>query len=101
NNPLGLLINKGVTLQGVDQTGLAIVDAAAITDPADVVTIVSAGESGWGTHFFVTADNVTITGLSLVAQALNRNGQPITVVNKVVEIVADNFTLNGSMVGAD
>lgn len=44
----------------------------------------------------VTADDVTIRGLSLLGN--NSTGQ--TYVNKVVEVVANNFTLDASIVGA-
>ncbi len=95
NNPLGLLINKSVTLQGVDSAG-NLVNAAS----EDAPVIQSERQSGWGTHFFVTADDVTINGLTLEATPTAWNGSPLSVINKVVEVVGDNFVLTGSTVGA-
>jgi Ca2+-binding RTX toxin-like protein len=95
NNPLGLLINKSVTLQGVDSAG-NLVNAAS----EDAPVIQSERQSGWGTHFFVTADDVSINGLTLEATPTAWNGSPLSVINKVVEVVGDNFVLTGSTVGA-
>lgn len=87
SNPVGLLINKSVTLQGVNADG-------AITDADDVVaTILPAVQSNWGTQIFVTAPNVSIIGLGIEALST-------VAINKIVEVVADNFTLSGSKVGA-
>ena len=95
NNPLGLLINKSVTLQGVDGAG-NLVDTAS----EDAPVIQSERQSGWGTHFFVTADDVSINGLTLEATPTAWNGSTLSVINKVVEVVGDNFILTGSTVGA-
>ena len=50
--------------------------------------------SNWGTSFFVTASDVTITGLDFVAAA------PGGTSNKAIEVVEDNFTLAYSVVGS-
>jgi Ca2+-binding RTX toxin-like protein len=94
SNPLGLLVNKGVTIQGVDASGHAITDAGATE-----ATINSSVESGWGTNFFITAPDVTISGLNFEAtdfQAGSHQGY----VNKAFEDIADNFTLQHSVVTA-
>ncbi len=88
-NALGLLVNKSVTIAGIDATG------AMITDADDVAaTVTAAVESNWGTSFFVTAPDVTITGLTFIGAA------PGDEANKVFEIVEDNFTLTHSVVGS-
>ncbi|RYG12725.1 MAG: hypothetical protein EON92_07520, partial [Burkholderiales bacterium] len=89
SNPVGLLINKSVTIQGVDANGAPITATAGI-----VAKIYSDVQSNWGTNFFVTAENVTITGLAFVAKDVGGE------VNKAFEIVANNFTLANSSVGA-
>lgn len=89
SNPVGLLVNKSVTITGVDAAGTAITDAGNV-----VGFVTSLVQSGWGTNFFVTAPDVTITGLSFIATS------PGGEVNKAFEIVADNFTLAHSVVGS-
>ncbi len=89
SNPVGLLVNKSIAIQGVTANG------AAVTDTADVVgTIRSTVQSNWGTNFYVTAANVTITGLAFEATASG------SVVNKAIEAVADGFSITNSIVGA-
>ena len=88
-NPLGLLINKSVTIQGVDANGVPITDAEDVA-----ATITASVQSNWGTSFFVTASDVTITGLNFVAAA--SGGE----VNKAIEVIEDNFTLAYSVVGS-
>jgi hypothetical protein len=91
NNPLGMLINKSVSIIGVDAAGVPITDAADVA-----ATVISSIQSNWGTNFFVTAPDVTISGLELLG--VGSSHQPL--VNKAIEIVADNFTLEHSVVGA-
>jgi Ca2+-binding RTX toxin-like protein len=88
-NPVGLLINKSVTIIGLEADGTT---ADSLTDIG--VTIRSGVQSNWGTNFFVTAANVTIRGINFEATASG------SVVNKAIEVVADNFTLEMSKVGA-
>ncbi len=64
-NPVGLLVDKSVTIEGVDASGTVITDAANTA-----ATIVSSVESNFGTNFYVTAGNVTITGLNFQASDL-------------------------------
>ncbi|MBK8986883.1 MAG: hypothetical protein IPM39_12545 [Chloroflexi bacterium] len=91
NNPLGMLINKSVSIIGVDADGVPI------TNVEDVAaTVTSSIQSNWGTNFHVTAPNVTIRGLKLLG--VGSTHQPL--VNKAIEIVEDNFTLEHSVVGA-
>ncbi len=90
DNPLGLLINKSITIQGVDA------DGNVITDTADISAIINSGtQSGWGTNFFVTAEDVSIQGLQLVATSSS------STVNKAIEVIQDNFTLQNSIVTAE
>jgi Ca2+-binding RTX toxin-like protein len=90
--PVGMLIDKdNITIQGVDYCGCPIVDAADV-----VATITSAVQSNWGTNFFVTGSGVTIRGVSLEGTA---NGG--TEINKVVEVVGDDFTLQYSVIGGE
>ncbi len=94
SNPLGLLVNKSVTIQGVDATGAAITDASVVQ-----AHVISSVESNWGTNFFVTAPDVTISGLDFEATDL-QNGSHQGFVNKAFEVIANNFTLEHSFVGA-
>jgi hypothetical protein len=89
SNPLGLLVNKSVTIQGVDADGVAITDASATE-----ATITASVQSNWGTSFFVTAPDVTIIGLEFDA-AISGG-----IVNKAIEVVENNFTLAHSVVGS-
>lgn len=90
DNPLGLLINKSVAIQGVDS------DGTVITDTADILAIINSGtQSGWGTNFFVTADDVSIQGLQLVATSSS------STVSRAIEVIQDNFTLQNSIVIAE
>src|SRR5690606_30270208 len=77
--------------QGVDANGVAITEASQVQ-----ASISSQIQSTWGTNFLVTADNVTIRGLEL----LGNTGAGQDYVNKVVEVVADGFLLEASVVGA-
>jgi hypothetical protein len=86
---IGLVIDKSVKLQGITAGGALINDASQVA-----AHIVSGAQSNWGTNFFVTAPNVTINGLDFVAAG--QGGE----VNKAFEVVADNFTLSHSRVGA-
>ncbi|MEF8761583.1 MAG: cadherin domain-containing protein [Candidatus Accumulibacter sp. UW25] len=89
SNPLGLLINKSVTIQGVAADGALITDASATA-----ATVTASVQSNWGTSFFVTAPDVTITGLNLVAATSGG------IANKAIEVIEDNFTLAYSVVGS-
>jgi Ca2+-binding RTX toxin-like protein len=88
-NPVGLLINKSVTIQGLAADGTV---PDALGDVA--VTITSTAQSGWGTNFHVTAANVTIRGIEFLATASG------SIVNKAFEVVRDGFVLEMSTVGA-
>jgi Ca2+-binding RTX toxin-like protein len=88
-NPLGLLINKSVTIQGVSASGALIANSG---DTA--ATVLSTVQSNWGTNFYVTAANVTITGLRFEGTASG------SVVNKAIEVIADNFSISDSVVTA-
>ena len=94
-NPLGLLVDKSVTIEGVDGHGNVITSAANTQ-----ATIVASIESDWGTNFYITAPNVTITGLDFegtdVAYGQGNQGT----VNKVIEIVANNVTLANDDIAA-
>ncbi|SME92814.1 Hemolysin-type calcium-binding repeat-containing protein, partial [Tistlia consotensis USBA 355] len=91
NNPLGLVIGKSVTIQGVDSAGHAITDHGGVE-----ATISATRQSNFGTSFLVTADHVAIHGLELLGNS--SPNQPY--VNKVIEVIADGFTLDASVVGA-
>lgn len=88
-NPVGMLVNKdNITLQGVDANGDPIIDAGS-TDAA----VNSGVQSNWGTNFFITGNGVSILGLTLNGTA------PGSTINKVIEVVGDDFTLQNSYVG--
>jgi hypothetical protein len=94
-DPIGLLINKSVTIEGVDSHG------APITSADDTqATIVSSIESDFGTNFIVTAPDVTVTGLDLQATDNAYGSGNQGVVNKAVEVTANGFTLENSQVTA-
>ncbi|MBL4919354.1 NosD domain-containing protein [Szabonella alba] len=94
SNPVGLLINKSVTIQGVDATGTPITDAADIA-----ATFTSGVQSNWGTNIHVTAADVTIRGLELLG--VDSLGRPVNQsVNKVIEVLKGGFVLEASIVGA-
>ena len=100
SNPVGLLINKsGLTIEGVDANG-NLITSASESEP----TIVSSIQSDWGTNFYVTASNITISGLTLQATDITYNGPnpPVDegIVNKGIEDVANNFALENSVVDA-
>ncbi|MDY6983064.1 MAG: hypothetical protein SV422_08250, partial [Pseudomonadota bacterium] len=94
---LGLKLDQPVTLQGVTSGGEAITDADDVE-----ATIVSGGESNWGTNFHVTAANVTIRGLRFEAKkSQNSDSQCVMAnVNKAFEITANNFVIEHSVVAA-
>ena len=98
-NPVGLLVDKSVTIEGVDASGNVITSAANTK-----ATIVSSVESDWGTNFYITAAGVTISGLTLQATDNTYVGpgplQNQGIVNKAVEDVANDFTLENSVVDA-
>ena len=93
-NPVGLLVDKSVTIEGVDSNGKPITSASGTQ-----ATIISSIELDWGTNFYVTAPNVTITGLTFQASDLE-DGVHQGYVNKAFEVVANNFTLENSLVDA-
>lgn len=86
-NPVGLLINKSVTIQGMGADGQPVTDADDVA-----VTIQPTVQSNWGTQVFVTASGVSLVGIAI--QALGGG------INKIVEVVADDFSLVHSIVGA-
>mgnify|MGYP006279419505 CR=1 FL=1 len=92
NNPLGLLINKEITLQGVDASGNSINDVNNV-----VAKIISGYQSNWGTNFYVSAPNVSAIGLEFIGSDGSQSGY----VNKAIEVVSDNFTLKHCKVGAN
>ncbi len=97
-NPVGLLVNKsGLTIEGVDANGNPITSASDTQ-----ATIVSSIESDWGTNFYITAPNVTMSGLAFQATDLEygQNPENTGIVNKAIEDIANNFTLEDSLVGA-
>ena len=94
-NPLSLLINKSVTIQGVDAAGNAITDSDDI-----VATVTGQTQSNWGTHFFVTAPDVSIQGLGFVAEGQDYGGVYGMGVNKAFEIIETGFALEDSTVSA-
>jgi Ca2+-binding RTX toxin-like protein len=92
----GLIIDKSVTIIGVDAQGVPIDSAQNAA-----ATIVSGEESSFGTNFLVTAANVTIQGLRFEAIGRgNDSSLPAGAVNKAFEVYADNFTLTHSVVAA-
>ena len=92
DNPLGLLINKEITLQGVDASGNSINDVNSL-----VAKIISGYQSNWGTNFLVSAPNVSAIGLEFIGSDGSQSGY----VNKAIEVVSDNFTLKHCKVGAN
>ena len=90
----GLVVDKAVTLQGVDASGAAIISASAVA-----ATIVAGAESNFGTNFYVTASNVTISGLGFDATN-NPGADGSSQLNKAIEVVGDHFTLTHSTVGS-
>ena len=97
SNPVGLLVDKSVTIEGVDGSGNVITSASSTQ-----ATIVSSIESDWGTNFYITAPNVTITGLNFQGTDLEYGQTPENqgAINKDIEIVANNVTLADDYVGA-
>ena len=94
SNPVGLLINKSVTIQGVGADGTPITDVSGI-----LATFTSGVQSNWGTNIHVTAPDVTIRGLELLG--VDSIGGPANqVVNKVIEVLQGGFVLDASIVGA-
>src|SRR5690606_4441809 len=92
----GLIIDKSVTIIGVDAQGVPIDSAQNAA-----ATIVSGEESSFGTNFLVTAANVTIQGLRFEAIARGNDASlPAGAVNKAFEVYADDFTLTYSVVAA-
>ncbi len=97
-NPVGLLVDKSVVIEGVDSTGSLIT-----SDSNTQATIVSSVQSDWGTNFYVTASGVTITGVALQATGDQYTGGPTLVnegINKAVEVTGNDFTLTNSVVTA-
>ncbi|MDF2366236.1 MAG: filamentous hemagglutinin N-terminal domain-containing protein, partial [Sneathiella sp.] len=93
---LGLVINKSVTLQGISSTGDVIADREDVE-----ATVISGGESNWGTNFYVTGSDVTITGLEFQAVSANTDVESSDVtINKAFEVTADNFVMEHSIVAA-
>ncbi|BBK43601.1 hypothetical protein STVA_36210 [Allostella vacuolata] len=92
NNPLGLLINKSVSIVGIGTDGTVVDDRADIA-----ATIVSSRQSNWSTNFHVTAENVHISGLEF--QGTVTPATPAAGVDKVIEVIRDGFELTHSIVG--
>jgi len=90
----GLYINKpNLSLLGVDENGALITTAAAAQ--ASGATIVSAHQSDFGSNHFVGVNgtNTVISGLHLQAGAATNN--------KLLEIWADNVTVENSFIDVD
>jgi parallel beta-helix repeat protein len=82
SNDFNIFVNKGITIQGVTEGGVAITDYHSVA--AFVIAkraLPTFGESG----IFVQADGVTITGLDITG--------PYTDNNKNLETGADNLTV--------
>jgi len=96
-NPVGLLIDRSVTIKGVNGSG-GVITSASNTQ----ATIISSIESDWGTNFYITAPNVAISGLTFQAsdEEYGQNPENQGIVNKAIEDVANNFTLENSLVDA-
>lgn len=97
NNPVGLVIDKSVTIQGVaGEDDQPIEDVSAV-----VATIVSGREVSFGANFLVTAPDVTIRGLAFEAVARGNDATlPAGAVNKAIEVYAGGFVLEHSVVAA-
>lgn len=94
---IGLVIDKSVTIIGVSgENDQPIVDQNAV-----LATIVSGAESSFGANFLVTAQNVSIQGLRFEAVARSNDPSlPANAVNKALEVYADGFVLEHSVVTA-
>lgn len=90
SNPLGLVVDKEVEIQGVDSGGVAILDRDDI-----VTTIESQAQASFGTNFIVSADNVSISGLRFVGAGDSGS------VSRVFEVIGNGFSLNASIVTGD
>ncbi len=97
NNPIGLVIDKSITIQGVaGEADEMVEDANAV-----VATIISGREVSFGANFLVTAANVTIRGLAFEAVARGNDASlPDGAVNKAIEVYAGGFVLEHSIVTA-
>ncbi|MGB7213840.1 MAG: hypothetical protein WBE98_02135, partial [Gammaproteobacteria bacterium] len=94
--PVGLVIDKSVSIVGVTEALEAILSAEAVQ-----ATIRSGVESSWGTNFYVTAPDVAIVGLRFEAVARGNDASlPAGAVNKAFEVVAGGFALNHSVVAS-
>lgn len=94
---IGLVIDKSVTIVGVSGDG----DQPIIDRDAVLATIVSGAEASFGANFLVTAQNVSIQGLRLDAVARSNDPSlPENAINKALEIYADGFVLEHSVVAA-
>lgn len=83
----GLFIeDNGITLQGVDASGVAIDLASAVLARINTNSTANFGPDG----IFVQGDDVTIAGLEI---GTNTGGQ-----NKTIEVIGDGFVLKNSYV---
>lgn len=94
---IGLVIDKSVTIVGVSGEN----DAPILDQQAVLATIVSGAEASFGANFLVTAQNVTLQGLRFEAVARSNDPSlPANAINKALEIHADGFVLEHSVVAA-
>lgn len=94
---IGLVIDKSLSIIGVSgEDDQPIADWQAV-----LATIRSGAEASFGPNFLVTAPNVTLQGLSFEAVARSNDPSlPANAVNKAIEVFADGFTLQYSVVTA-
>jgi len=93
---IGLVIDKSVTIIGVDEGDQPITDWQNVA-----ATIRSGVEASFGANFLVTAQNVTIQGLRFEAVARSNDPTlPENAINKAIEVYAGGFTLEHSVVTA-
>lgn len=94
---IGLVVDKSITIVGVSGEN----DQPILDQDSVLATIVSGAEASFGANFLVTAQNVTIQGLRLEAVARSNDPSlPSNAVNKAIEVHADGFTLEHSVVTA-
>ncbi|ETW10589.1 Cna B domain-containing protein, partial [Roseivivax marinus] len=86
----------GLTLRGVDAEGTPITDSAATE-----ATLSLEYQSNWGSYAFVEADGVTIQGLTITTPGVDYGPDYGAGVNKLIEVVQDNFSLADSVLKGD
>ncbi|GAA4226544.1 Ca2+-binding RTX toxin-like protein [Sagittula marina] len=84
-----------LTIMGVDANGVPIEDATATE-----ATLTLGYQSAWGSYAFLEGSGTTISGLQIEGAGYDYGVETGTGVNKIIEVVGDDFTLTNSTVTA-